>query len=813
MRNTVLCRTIIKVFVIVYLSMLFIMIPNIINNHGLFLYAGDYFFQQIPFYKHAVDVLHSNGVGWDWYTDLGNDFITSYSYYLTGSVFFWMISWLSSNLIVYAMPLMLAFKTAIGAVGAYLYIGRYVRDTNAIFIGAYMYAFSGYQMASLVFNSFHDITALFPFLLFSFDLLVVENEKIFFAFMVALVALTNYFFFVAITIFVIIYYIIKCLKKDFKFTFKSFITIFFESLIGLGISAIILLPTFLVLSSANRLDETLYGIDLISYSDNTIIPKILQSLFIMPDTLSNGMLFKSSNNANNWASISLYLPVFTIAGVVAYMLKNKHDWISITLKTCFIIALVPGLNSVFSLFNASYYARWYFMPVLIMCMASSKALDEEIDLKAGIKISVIGIIILCIIACLPDMVIVEDDVKLSAALNSDYVPEKELRFFTMSKNPIVFWQCIAFSGIFLLIVFVYDHEKKKAKNALKRITVAMIPLVVITNTIYLNNTVMELDFDRSDEVGYKLMTENAPDFDDDSAYRITIVNGEGYNNLSMIWRRMNATCFHSVEANEIDDYYINTHGVERGTLGLINESDYGQFSVKYILNISTGDDLNVEYKPAELKGCTLYDKQGMYYIYKNDHYVPFGVTYEYCIDEDVLEKFLEENIDSDNKYKYKNLVMMRALILDKEEIEKYKAYITEIPESMLENLNSETYFSDCDERRAHACSSFEYDSNGYRAEITVDKPQLVYFSVPCSDGWSAKINGSDVEIIKAHYGLTAVPVEPGENKIVFSYHTPGLKEGKTITFISLVVFVLYSIMNIFLIRNKKDGDIMSSSAN
>ena len=49
MRNTVLCRTIIKVFVIVYLSMLFIMIPNIINNHGLFLYAGDYYFQ-LTFY-------------------------------------------------------------------------------------------------------------------------------------------------------------------------------------------------------------------------------------------------------------------------------------------------------------------------------------------------------------------------------------------------------------------------------------------------------------------------------------------------------------------------------------------------------------------------------------------------------------------------------------------------------------------------------------------------------------------------------------------------------------------------------------------
>ncbi len=779
--------------------MLIILIPNIIQNHGLFLYAGDYYYQQIPFYKHAIDVIREYGIGWDWYTDLGSDFITSYSYYLTGSVFFWMISWLSSNLIVYAMPVMIAFKTAVGAVGAYIYISRYVVNKDAAAIGAYMYAFSGYQMASLVFNTFHDITALFPFLLYAFELLVLEKKKIFFAVMVALVALTNYFFFVAITIFVLLYYIIKCLKREFHFNIKSFIIIFLESIIGLGISAVILLPTFLLLSSANRVNDVLCGVDLISYSDNTIVPKILQSLFILPDPLSNGMLFKSVNNANNWASISLYLPVFTVTGVISYLIKNKSSWLSFILKFCFIVALVPGLNSVFSLFNSSYYARWYFMPVLFMCLASSKSLDDDLDMKYGIKTAVAGLAVVCLISFLPDMVEVGELEKLSAALNPDYIPEKELRFLGMNKMPVVFWQCIAFSAVFILVVVIYEHEKKKVENILKKIIAVMIPLIIITNIIYINSNVMELGVDRSDELNYNLFVHDSPDYKDEDQFRTSIINSKGYCNLTMIYHDMNISCFHSVEANEIDTFYYNIQGTERKMLGDYKNTDYpayGLLSVKYILNTSTGDDLNVEFEPVKLTGFSLYDKQGMYYIYKNDHFVPFGVTYDYCIDNDTLEKYLAENVSDDIKYQYKKMIMMRALVLDKDDIEQYKSYVDKLPESMLESLDEETYFADCEERSNRSCSSFEYDSKGYRAAIKADKPSLVYFSVPCSAGWTVKVNGKDAEVIKVHYGLTAVAVEQGDNDIEFTYETPGLKEGKTISIISVIILIAYSLINL-----------------
>ena len=79
---------------------------------------------------------------------------------------------------------------------------------------------------------------------------------------------------------------------------------------------------------------------------------------------------------------------------------------------------------------------------------------------------------------------------------------------------------------------------------------------------------------------------------------------------------------------------------------------------------------------------------------------------------------------------------------------------------MFDELNENTYRFDCSDRKAESCSTFEYASKRYKAEITTDRKGLVYFSVPCSKGWYAKVNGQNVGIIKAYYRLTAIPVEP-----------------------------------------------------
>ena len=49
---------------------------------------------------------------------------------------------------------------------------------------------------------------------------------------------------------------------------------------------------------------------------------------------------------------------------------------------CAVFALVPVLNSAFYAFNASYYARWYYMPLLIMAAMTVNAWeDPDTDLE------------------------------------------------------------------------------------------------------------------------------------------------------------------------------------------------------------------------------------------------------------------------------------------------------------------------------------------------------------------------------------------------------------------------------------------------
>lgn len=102
-----------KVFLVSFVMMIIILLPDIVRNGGYFVYAGDYAFQQIPFTVHVSDMIKYGNWGWDWFTDMGTNLIGSYSFYLLGSIFFWMICFIPSRLIIFAMPVMLAVKTAL----------------------------------------------------------------------------------------------------------------------------------------------------------------------------------------------------------------------------------------------------------------------------------------------------------------------------------------------------------------------------------------------------------------------------------------------------------------------------------------------------------------------------------------------------------------------------------------------------------------------------------------------------------------------------------------------------------------------------
>lgn len=66
------------------------------------------------------------------------------------------------------------------------------------------------------------------------------------------------------------------------------------------------------------------------------------------------------------------------------------------------------------------------------------------------------------------------------------------------------------------------------------------------------------------------------------------------------------------------------------------------------------------------------------------------------------------------------------------------------------------------------------------------------------------MNGEPADIVIADYGFMAVECGKGENEIVFSYETPGLKAGKVMTFVGLILLTAYCI--VFKVLDKRKAD-------
>ena len=108
--------------------------------------------------------------------------------------------------------------------------------------------------------------------------------------------------------------------------------------------------------------------------------------------------------------------------------------------------------------------------------------------------------------------------------------------------------------------------------------------------------------------------------------------------------------------------------------------------------------------------------------------------------------------------------------------------------------SEEQYKEDCLARRETTCTNFVYDSKGFSAQIDLSGKgdQLVFFSVPYEDGWSAAVNGEPADIEKVNVGFMAIRVPGGQvSEIRFNYETPGLKIGMAITGACFLAFAVY----------------------
>ena len=749
-------------------------LPFYIIDGGFFHYAGDFNSQQISFYRYMNGFIKGAGYPdgmagaasstFSWATDLGSGAMNAYSFYLYGSPFFWLSLIFPQNWLPYLMVPLLVLKFAVAG-GRYLC--RYVRRSDHAVLGACLYAFSGFSIYNVFFNHFIDVVALFPWMLWALDETLYEQEEHYglFAFWVGVNLLNNYFFFIGQVLFLVIYFICKLTTKDFPMNVRLFVRLAFESLLGAALGFVLLWPAVLSILQNPRTIDLSSGWGFLTYSKVQQYLAILLSWILPPDSPYITSIW--SEGIIKWTSMSAYLPLCSLAGAMAYWRARKGDSKKRIVATCAIFALVPVLNSAFYALNSSYYARWYYMPVLILCAMTASALESP-DISADeLDAPVRGIGWLMAATLAFALVPVQDGDTKEWSLG-------------VLQNPGQYAAVLSF-GIGGLILYRLLCRRWRGSQAFaRRMTAVMLAFACAFGMVHIGIGKFGQWHTDSDLVEQYTSAIKLKDDLPEGDWRVDTY--KTHDNLGLWLDKSSLQYFGSTAAPSILSFYPAL-GVKRDVRSEPDISNYalrGLLSVKYLI---TTPEKQEDFLAAADDGWSYYDTKDGFMLYENENYVPMGFTYDYYI--------TEESYETTVKNTRANL-LMRALVLSEEDAETYGKYLEKLPDAKLDDLWYDTYVSDCADRRASACSSFQMTNSGFHAEITLKKDDLVFFSVPYDDGFTAYVNGEETEVIRVDEGLMAVLAPAGENTIDFVYQADGYSLASKVSLVALAAFVLYA---------------------
>ena len=140
-------------------------------------------------------------------------------------------------------------------------------------------------------------------------------------------------------------------------------------------------------------------------------------------------------------------------------------------------------------------------------------------------------------------------------------------------------------------------------------------------------------------------------------------------------------------------------------------------------------------------------------------------------------------------------ILMRAIALDPVIIEKYGLGLEELEDESLADASFAAFENDVENRKSMSSSYFEMDKDGIECKISLYTPNLVFFSVPYDEGFTAYVNGEEAEIIEVNYGLCAVYAPRGDNEIIFTYRAKGLNLGIAVSCCAVAVYAVYVVYN------------------
>lgn len=852
-KKIVISRYFIGTILVILVYTLYLIIAKVTPFGKNTMLKSDAYSQYSYFLAYYHDaLLKGKGIFQSWELGLGNNFYTTFAYYLC-SPFNLLVIFFNKNQIYEFIEIVTLLKliTIFNAMMIYLNkVFQYKKRGSIIF--ALIYTFSSYTICYLFHIIWLDALYMLPITLLFVEKFI-KNEKIYpVTICIGLCLIFQYYVGFSVTLFTVCYYIARILMSSelkngkWKMEIKKFIKFIIGIILGVGISMVVFLPSFMQSKGLmnKKIDWVNIEKDKIPYIFNVIFNNYEYML-----TQKVCLLFAST-------LILVLIPLYYCNSAIT---KREKIVSSLLLILLLLPIISPIINKIWHGMtnpNCFYYRYSFCIMFTLVTLAFRTFINQKGNKFRQMYLSLV--IFMC-------LTIIEIILKSKGKL--DY------EGFTITYKSIVIS-----AVIFIIMWFSYAFiafSKKEINKLVSSVIMYGIIIIDICISIY--------SYQNSNQDNYRTLNE-VKNYDrigkkisslvgKDIAQNRILFNPDKYStDMNMKYGYSTIDYFTSARNKQIiRNMYSLGYSSQRDTaLWLTAYSgssfNYSMAGIKYYIS---KNKLNED----ELYGYEFLEKFDDYYIYENKlslpmvYYLkenislneidsaenkqeknPFEIQNEILnnINDTDSEKFYysidklknSKNVVNDDKYyyinycvqSYKNINLylfshnkLNLIIDGKTKFDEYsgywstdvgikpilhlnngesKTFTIQLPKDIYEKHLDELYIYACDNEQVEKVIKKAQELN-LQNNINVKKNEIqthfnsyddgyVCFEISYDSGWRAIVNGKKAETIKINGAFLGVKVGNGENNIKLYFIPRYFRSGLMLTLFSIasVVFIL-----------------------
>jgi len=680
-------------------------------------------------------------------------------------------------------------------VGGFVFY-KFLRITNnskyASLIGTLMFSFSGFMILGGSWFVFSTEALYVAILLLSFELLFQKNKWHLFPIIIALISVFQPFDLYLYGLFLLFYAVFRFVDTK-QWNTKDF-SILLLKLAGLGAIGVLISGFFFINNILQLIDSPRVGGDASYFAKLTAGPIFATGnemhnvtaifRFFSNDLQGNGSQFHGWQNYLEAPIFYIGLISILLFSQVFFIIENKKKRIlyGIILGIFILSVIFPFLRYSFWFFTGDYYRGFSFFVAFFLLFYSMKALTS-IEAKGSINtIALVGTLIFLLIL-----------LYFPYSINENVLVNKSLQ--GVVRNFLI---------LYAILIFLFKYEKIKFGAQIAIIFLLCFELGYFNaQTIHKREAISKREFNQ--KTGFNDYSIDATRFINSNEKDFFRVNKDYTSNPST---------FTSFNDAKVQNYYGSMSYFsfnQKYYIRFLKELDIlkgqSEYETRWALGInarailqtitSTKYNLSISENPYfKNMGYDSIAQFGNVKVLKNKYFMPMGFTYDRYIPISSFRKLSTMQ---------KDFVILKAFVaeepLDKE-LDQLNLFNIQ---DTSQNYNWIEHENDIKARLDNKLVINQHNNNLFKGTINLDKPKMLFFSIPYDKGWKAKVDGKETSIKLVNAGFIGLPLNKGKHSVELFFEIPYLMESLLLSVGGL--FIYFALVLFFLLKRKPTTSI------